>query len=50
MQLQRNLQKDVIDLTTCWWLYPEHPFSVGTNSYSGFNEIVQKAMAEERSR
>jgi hypothetical protein len=40
MQLQRSLQKDAIDLATCWWLYPEHPFSVGTNSYGGSNGLL----------
>ncbi len=40
MQLQRNLRKDTIDLATCWWLYPEHPFSVGTNSYGGSNGFL----------
>jgi len=39
-QLQRNLQKDAIDLATCWCLYPEHPFSVGTNGYAGTNGFL----------
>jgi len=40
VQLQRNLEKDAIDLATCWWLYPEHPFSVGTNGYAGSNGLL----------
>jgi len=40
LHLQRSLQKDTIDLTTCWWLYPEHPFSVGTNGYPGSNGLL----------
>ena len=40
MQLQCNLQKDAIDLATCWWMHPEHPFSVGTNSYAGPNGLL----------
>jgi hypothetical protein len=33
IRLQRILQKSMLDLTTCWWMYPEHLFAVGTNTY-----------------
>lgn len=33
LQLKRVLQKDTIDLNTCWWLYPNHPYRAGTNTY-----------------
>jgi hypothetical protein len=33
LQLKRILGKDVIDLNTCWWLYPNHPYRAGTNTY-----------------
>lgn len=41
-QLQANLQKEAVDLTTCWWIHPNHPCRSGTNGYmrpSGFLSI-----------
>jgi hypothetical protein len=35
LQLKRILAKDTIDLNTCWWLYPNHPYQAGTNTYGG---------------
>ena len=35
LQLSRILQKDAVDLRTCWWLYPNHPYRAGTNTYGG---------------
>lgn len=33
MHLRSRLQKEAVDLTTCWWMYPDHPYQAGTNSY-----------------
>ena len=33
LQLKRILGKDAVDLRTCWWLYPSHPYRAGTNTY-----------------
>jgi hypothetical protein len=32
-QLRSELGTEAIDLATCWWLYPRHPYHAGTNSY-----------------
>jgi len=33
-QLASLLQRESVNLATCWWLYPRHAYHVGTNSYS----------------
>lgn len=31
--LGKRLRKESVDMTTCWWMYPDHPSQAGTNTY-----------------